>query len=144
MAPYITHMGLPMWVPHESLRQNPYQSHMGCPYRTLQPVLSGVVLVIVVDVITNEDNIRECTWSLSLVMGFLLVPIKPIRLPFNRSIFYLHVNCFDEDTNCYGVFGTESGFCYASFSSEYSANRQAKKLSENINGKNKNIKPIIK
>ena len=29
---------------------------------------------------------------------------------------------FDESTNCWGVFGTESGFCYELFSSEKEAN----------------------
>ena len=33
-GPYGAHMDVPRWVPDESLLQNPYQSHMGCPYRT--------------------------------------------------------------------------------------------------------------
>ena len=33
-GPYGTHMDVPRWVPDESLLQNPYRSHMGCPYRT--------------------------------------------------------------------------------------------------------------
>ena len=33
-GPYGAHMGVPRWVPDESLLQNPHRSHMGCPYRT--------------------------------------------------------------------------------------------------------------
>ena len=34
LVPYGSHMDVPRWVPDESLLQNPYQSHMGSPYRT--------------------------------------------------------------------------------------------------------------
>ena len=31
--PFVTHIGLPLCVPHETVLQIPSQSHMGCPYR---------------------------------------------------------------------------------------------------------------
>jgi hypothetical protein len=31
---------------------------------------------------------------------------------------------FDESTNCWGVFGVDSGFCYSTHSSESEANKR--------------------
>lgn len=35
---------------------------------------------------------------------------------------------FDEDSSCWGVFGTESGFCYSLHADEESANKKVREF----------------
>lgn len=37
---------------------------------------------------------------------------------------------FDEESACYGIFGSESGFCYESYMDEHDANSALRRIEE--------------
>jgi len=42
---------------------------------------------------------------------------------------------YDEEVEAYGVFGNQSGFCYATFSDDFNAEEEAEKLKKGVDKK---------